>query len=85
LDLTKWPNITFTLAGENGEDIRLTCAPQTYWQSDSPSAGRAVFQILPGGKLPQSILGLPLMNNYYVVFDRSLDAHGVIRFANLKR
>lgn len=32
----------------------------------------------------QSILGLPLMNNYYVVFDRSLDSQGVIRFAPIK-
>jgi hypothetical protein len=31
--------------------------------------------------MPQSILGLPLMNNYYTVFDRSLDAYGTVRFA----
>ena len=82
--LATWPGITFTLAGENGEDIALTCAPQTYWQTDSPAAGRAIFQILPGGQMPQSILGLPLMNNYYTVFDRSVDPHGVIRFATIK-
>jgi hypothetical protein len=34
--------------------------------------------------MPQSILGLPLMNNYYTVFDRSLDPGGVIRFAAIK-
>jgi Eukaryotic aspartyl protease len=84
VDLTTWPGITFTLAGENGEGIALTCAPQTYWQTDSPSAGRVAFQILPGGQMPQSILGLPLMNNYYTVFDRSLDPSGVIRFATIK-
>jgi len=84
VNLANWPAITFTLAGENGEAIPLTCAPATYWQMDSPSAGRAAFQISPGGQLPQSILGLPLMNNYYTVFDRSLDPGGVIRFATIK-
>jgi hypothetical protein len=84
VDLSTWPSITFTLAGENGEPIGLTCAPQTYWQTNSPSAGQAVFQILPGGQMPQSILGLPLMNNYYTVFDRSVDPSGVIRFAAIK-
>ena len=34
--------------------------------------------------MPQSILGLPLMNNYYTVFDRSQDAYGIILFAARK-
>jgi hypothetical protein len=33
----------------------------------------------------QSILGLPLMNNYYCVFDRSQDSYGIIRFAPIKQ
>jgi len=82
--LAQWPNIIFTLAGESGEDIELTCTPQTYWQTDSPGAGQASFQIMEGGQMPQSILGLPLLNNYYTVFDRSLDPSGVIRFAPIK-
>jgi nucleoside phosphorylase len=91
LDLTKWPNIYFTLEGVNGEDIELTVTPQTYWQNDFPAAGQAVFQISgplqdgSGGEVPnQSILGLPLMNNYYTVFDRSQDVNGVIMFAKIK-
>lgn len=84
VDLAAWPSITFTLAGENGEAIPLTCAPRTYWQADAPSAGQSVLQIFSGGQMPQSILGLPLMNNYYTVFDRSLDPGGVIRFAAIK-
>jgi hypothetical protein len=84
LHLADWPAITFILAGEKGEDIPLTCSPQTYWQTDAPSKGHAMFQIAPGGQLPQSILGLPLMNNYYTVFDRSVDPGGVIRFAAIK-
>lgn len=91
LDLPKWPNIYFTLEGANGEDIELTVTPQTYWQTDFPAAGRAVFQISGpledgSGEEPpnQSILGLPLMNNYYTVFDRSQDVNGVIMFAKIK-
>jgi hypothetical protein len=91
LNLAEWPTLYFTLEGVNGEDIELACAPQTYWQTDFPSAGQAVFQISgpldsgEGGEAPnQSILGLPLMNNYYTVFDRTQDVNGVIRFAPIK-
>jgi hypothetical protein len=88
LDLAKWPNIHFVFEGSNGEDIRLTCAPHTYWQTDYPAAGQATFQIigpLPGEDANQSVFGLPLLNNYYTVFDRSLSTSGVIRFAPIKR
>jgi hypothetical protein len=86
LHLNSWPNINFILTGEKGEDVKLTCTPQTYWQVDFPAAGNAVFQISgPLDAANQSILGLPLMNNYFTVFDRSLDAKGVIRFAPIRR
>jgi len=85
LKLSTWPKIVFTLSGENGEDIKLTCSPQTYWQVDFPAVGQAAFQISgPLDAANQSILGLPLLNNYYTVFDRSLDSQGVIRFAPIK-
>ena len=80
LDLSKWPGITFILTGDAGQDVKLTCSPQTYWQVDAPRAGHAMCQLINGGSA-QSILGLPLMNNYYTVFDRSLERTGVIRFA----
>jgi Eukaryotic aspartyl protease len=83
LDLDQWPDITFTLKGETGNPVPLTCRPATYWQSDCPQAGQALFAI-EGSGMPQSILGLPLMNNYYCVFDRTQDAYGVIRFAPIK-
>jgi hypothetical protein len=83
LDLSKWPGISFILAGDTGQDIKLTCSPQTYWQVNAPKAGQAVFQINDLGSV-QSILGLPLLNNYFTVFDRSLDAYGSIRFAPIK-
>ena len=87
LDLAKWPNLHFTLDGTNGQGVRLTCTPQTYWQVDYPVPGQAYFQIigpLQEGDANQSVLGLPLLNNYYTVFDRSLSANGVIRFAPVK-
>jgi hypothetical protein len=83
LDLTQWPDITFTLQGAPGEPaVSLTCAPQTYWQTDAPAAGQAMFQI-SNSQMPQSILGLPLLNNYFTVFDRTQDPYGVIGFASI--
>ncbi len=84
LDLTKWPNINFIFTGLTGNEITLTCAPQTYWQTNFPKPGIAAFQIhgpMQGDDSNRSIFGLPLMNNYYTVFDRSLDQNGIVRFA----
>jgi Eukaryotic aspartyl protease len=80
LDLAQWPDISFILQGETGNPVTLTCSPQTYWQTDASAAGQAMFQV-SNSQMPQSILGLPLMNNYYTVFDRTQDAYGVVRFA----
>jgi len=85
LELTSWPDITFVLQGETGADVSLTCAPSTYWQTDAPQSGQTMFQINPGGSFPQSILGLPLFNNYYTVFDRTQDPYGAVRFAPIAR
>jgi Eukaryotic aspartyl protease len=81
LTLSAWPNIVFVLEGQAG-DVALTVTPQTYWQVDSPSPNVAtpVVSGMPAQGPNQSILGLPLMNNYYTVFDRSTGA-GIIRFA----
>ena len=83
LDLSKWPGISFILASDTGGSVKLTCSPQTYWQVNAPKAGQAMFQINDMGSI-QSILGLPLLNNYFTVFDRSLDSYGSIRFAPIK-
>lgn len=89
LNLAQWPTITFNVTGANGGSVALTCSPQTYWQEDFPSPGIAQFQISPAGTndpVNQSILGLPLMNNYYTVFDRSQGSgNGVVRFAAIKQ
>ena len=81
LNLGSWPDIKFVMQGADGSDVTLTCAPSTYWQTDAPQAGYAVFQINNGGNLQMSILGLPLFNNYYTVFDRTQNPYGTISFA----
>jgi len=89
LNLAEWPTITFNLTGANGGSVALVCSPQTYWQEDFPKPGQAAFQIAAAGSqdpVNQSILGLPLMNNYYTVFDRSQGAgSGIVRFASIKQ
>jgi Eukaryotic aspartyl protease len=79
LDLP-WPDITFVLQGQTS-DVTLTVAPQTYWQADAIQAGTALFMI--GATLPpQSILGLPVLNNYFTVFDQT-PTPGIVRFASI--
>jgi hypothetical protein len=80
VDLAAWPTLTFTLQGAAGGSVTLTCAPQNYWQLDAFQAGTAVLQINDMG-MTQTILGLPLFNGYYVVFDRALGPAGVVSFA----
>ncbi|MCW8864673.1 MAG: A1 family peptidase [Colwellia sp.] len=90
LNLAQWPDIIFTFVSDiidgKKKTVQLTCTPQTYWQVNTPSFGKACFRFL--SQLPQwpnqSIIGLPLLNNYYVIFDRSVDTTGVIKFAKQK-
>ena len=81
LNLSNWPDIKFVMQGADGGDVTLICAPATYWQTDAYQAGYAAFQINNGGNFPMSILGLPLFNNYYTVFDRTQNPYGTINFA----
>jgi hypothetical protein len=85
LNLSDWPEIKFVMQGADGSDATLTCAPATYWQTDAPEAGYAAFMINNGGSFPMSILGLPLFNNYYTVFDRTQNPYGTISFAPIAR
>jgi len=83
LHLADWPDLTFVLEGDAG-DVRLTVKPDAYWQVNAPERGYATAPLFSdGGQLGgQSILGLPLMNGYLTVFDRSVDKGlGVIKFA----
>ncbi|MDD9966965.1 MAG: pepsin-like aspartic protease [Myxococcales bacterium] len=78
--LAQWPSIFVTLGGVDGP-TRLEMKPDTYWQVNARRGGGALFKISPSSS-PQSILGLPLMNNYYVVFDRSAaNGKGLVKFA----
>ena len=83
LKLADWPVLTFVLEGALGSDVILDVTPQTYWQTDAPKAGHASLAF--GPEKGQSILGLPLMNNYFTVFDRSVNKGlGVVSFARIK-
>jgi len=81
--LRRWPDIHLTLQGTS-KDIELKVMPQTYWQTNYTKDGVTAIAI-DSQEENQTILGLPFMNNYYCVFDRSgSDGMGVIRFATPK-
>jgi hypothetical protein len=86
LRLAHWPVISFVLEGALGKDVKLEVRPETYWQTDAPKAGYATAVLQgDGGKGGASILGLPLMNNYLTIFDRSVERGlGVISFAKIR-
>ena len=83
LDVNQWPNILFTFAGYNNTPVSLTLTPHSYWQSHAPQCGQASFKLmtLPGWAA-QTIIGLPLMCEYYTVFDRAVGELGEVAFAN---
>jgi Eukaryotic aspartyl protease len=86
LSLAAWPTLTFVLEGALGSDVKLVVPPSNYWQTNAPKAGyaSAVISGDQGGGKGQSILGLPLMNSYFTVFDRSVDRGlGVVSFARI--
>lgn len=82
LNRKRWPNLAFTMEGVAG-DVNIVVTPQCYWQVNSPERGMATAPLRgDAGRLKgRSILGLPLMNGYFTIFDRSVDRLGVVRFA----
>ncbi len=83
-----WPTITFVLEADGGGTVNLVVTPDTYWQVNSGEKGYADLAIGGdrGALEGQSILGLPLMNNYFMIFDRSVDKGlGVIKCATIKK
>jgi Eukaryotic aspartyl protease len=87
LNLSSWPTITFVLEGALGVDVKLEVTADAYWQTNSPRPGYASASIYgdDGQGKGQSILGLPLMSNYFTVFDRSVEKGlGVVSFAPRK-
>jgi hypothetical protein len=86
LDLPAWPDITFVMQGETKtQDVALKVVPGDYWQINAPKVGAALPAITVGDD-GFAILGLPLMNGYFTVFDGEADkGRGAIRFAKSNR
>ena len=83
LKLADWPTLTFVLEGESS-DVSLQVAPTDYWQVDTDKIGYSALAITQGDP-GFVILGLPLMNPYFVIFDGEADdGRGVMRFAKKK-
>jgi len=83
IELSAWPDLKFTLQGASGSPVTLSVAPGEYWQFDAGTGGVAVSNVFgDDGQFGFSILGLPLFNGYFTVFDRTLaGGRGVIGFA----
>ena len=65
--------------------VRLRVAASDYWQINADKVGQAIAAFSPGQD-GLAILGLPLMNGYFTIFDGEADAgRGVIKFATSKR
>jgi hypothetical protein len=83
LDLATWPTISFVLQGiTSNTDVVLDVVPNNYWQVDAPKPGDALLAITPGPSTG-AILGLPLLNGYFTIFDGTVGL-GVIKFAAIK-
>jgi hypothetical protein len=83
INLAEWPTLTFVLEGSTA-DVRLDVKPSEYWQVDTQQVG-ATASALTENTDGDAILGLPLMNGYFVIFDGEADGgKGVIKFATAK-
>jgi hypothetical protein len=82
-NLASWPALTFVLQGD-AADVSLTVSPGDYWQVNTQTAGAAMAAITVG-EPGLAILGLPIMNGYFTIFDGEADeGRGVIKFATRK-
>jgi hypothetical protein len=80
LNLSEWPTITFVLQGDAG-DVSLEVPPANYWQVNTERTGVAMAAITKGDP-GLAILGLPVMNGYFTIFDGEADGgRGVVKFA----
>lgn len=82
VDLSRWPTLRFHFHDVNNRPLSVPIEPSQYWQLNAPMHGQASFKLI--SQLPdwpnQSILGLPLLNDSMVVFDRAYHGLGRIRF-----
>jgi hypothetical protein len=82
LKLAAWPTLTFVLEGATG-DVSLNVPPSSYWQVNTQKVGAALAAITVG-QAGLAILGLPLMNGNFTIFDGEADnGRGVVQFAPL--
>lgn len=80
LNLANWPTLSFVLMGTTGT-VTLDVPPTNYWQLDTGKVGQALPAITVG-QAGLAILGLPLLNGYFTVFDgEAANGLGVILFA----
>jgi hypothetical protein len=80
LDVKSWPSIKFVLEGDAG-DVSLNVPAENYWQINTGRVGDAMVAITPGQD-GLAILGLPLMNGYFTIFDGEADGgRGTVKFA----
>jgi hypothetical protein len=80
LKLASWPPLTFILQGQTA-DVSLKVAPSDCWQVNTEKVGTAMLATTQGDP-GLAILGLPLMNGYFTIFDGEADnGRGVIKFA----
>lgn len=81
-----WPKLHFHLESPSGDEVTFSCTPGNYWQRNALHAGECFFLLMRQmPKWPnQSILGLPLMSGHYCVFDRRINADGVLRLAKAR-
>jgi len=89
LNLADWPELEFIFEASvdsKEDEVSWILKPDDYWQVNAPEYGQASFKIL--SQLPgwpdQSIIGLPLLTDYYVVFARFENEFGDIKFAPAK-
>ena len=83
LNLDQWPTISFVMQGDAG-DVKLDVPPSNYWQVNTQQVGMAAAAITKG-EPGLAILGLPLMNGYFTIFDGEADnGKGVVKFATIK-
>ncbi len=89
LNLEDWPNIEFVFEASVDsieKEVSLLCKASDYWQVNAPAHGQASFKIISQleGWPDQSILGLPLLSGYYVIFARFENEYGDIKFAQAR-
>ena len=83
LKINTWPTIKFVMEGDSG-DVSLEVVPGDYWQVNTERVGAAMAAIT-SGQAGLAILGLPIMNGYFTIFDGEADGgRGVIKFATRK-